>query len=96
MLAPTTISTRWPSLEIKRLSPALRSSRVDVAPGLRQTGLVQRARGRRRGVNALLVGQLALSVVLLVSALEVAATLRAALSVDPGFSSRGVYQVSVD
>lgn len=78
------------------MSPALRSSRVDVAPGLRQTGLVQRARGRRRGVNALLVGQLALSVVLLVSALEVAATLRAALSVDLGFSTRGVYQVSVD
>jgi predicted permease len=78
------------------LAPAMRSSRVDVTQALRQTGVAARTRGEQRGLNSLLVVQLALSVVLLISALTASASLRAALSVDLGFDARHVLRVSID
>jgi predicted permease len=78
------------------LLPAARSSRVDVTPELRQSGFsIVRGVGGS-GVNALLGAQLAMSVVLLISALTVSNELRVALSVDLGFRPDGLLQVSAD
>ena len=78
------------------LLPAARSSRVDVVPELRQTGFsIIRRTGRRR-VNPLLGTQLAMSLVLLITALMVSGDLRAALSVDLGFRPSELLQVSTD
>jgi predicted permease len=78
------------------LVPALQASRVGVAGRLReeQASVVGGSGGRLRGV--LVAGQLALSVLLLVSAGLLVRSLRHAETMDAGFDPRGVLLASVD
>ena len=71
------------------LAPALRGTREGVATRLRDGSV---GAGQRRGVfgNALIVGQLACSLVLLVAAGLFARALGSATSVNPGFDTAGV------
>lgn len=68
------------------LAPALRSSRADVVSALK-TDVPAMRLGRRRFSlqGALVVGQVSLSLLLLVGALLFLRTLRSAASIDPGF-----------
>jgi predicted permease len=76
------------------LAPALSSSRPDVAAALRSSGGTLTSRVRLRSV--FLVGQVTLSLALVVMAgLFVHAVARAA-TIDPGFDQRGVEVVSLD
>jgi predicted permease len=72
------------------LGPALRASRVDLAPefqgGARSVG----RRSRSVGARSLVVVQVALSLVLLVGTGLFIRTLRNLQDVDPGFNSRGL------
>jgi len=79
------------------LVPALGASRPEVASALKD-GPLGRARGRRRidVRDALVVGQVALSVVLLVGATLLVRTVRNLQHVDLGFNPRGVLLASVD
>ncbi len=79
------------------LAPALRSSRADVVEAIKDdaTGVAGgRSRSRFRG--GLVVAQVALSLVLLVSAGLLLKSLRAAQQLDLGFDSRGVLLGSLD
>jgi len=76
------------------LAPALQATRVDLVPGLKGAPAGGGARSRLRG--ALLVGQVALSLVLLVGAGLFARALQRALSIDPGFRHDQVAMVHAD
>jgi predicted permease len=78
------------------LAPALQASRSAVGGPLReeQRSVVGGTGGRLRG--ALVGGQLALSVLLLVSAGLLVRSLRHAQTMDPGFDPQGVLLASVD
>ncbi len=78
------------------LLPAIRATGLDPAWTLRQTGFLVRGRSGYLGISSLLVIQLATSVVLLISALMVAATLREVLTLDLGFGPRELLQVAID
>ena len=68
------------------LAPALRASRADVVTALKTDMPAMRLGGRRFSLQgALVVGQVALSLLLLVGALLFLRTLSAAASIDPGF-----------
>ena len=77
------------------LAPALRASRDDVSARLRD-GTTGAGLRRSRMANALIVGQLALSLVLLVAAGLFVRALGRAASVKPGFEKSGVSIVSFD
>ncbi|HEX5438076.1 MAG TPA: ABC transporter permease [Gemmatimonadaceae bacterium] len=76
------------------LAPALRASRAELVPALKDGA----GRGSRsaRGRSIFVVAQLALSVVLLVATGLFVRTLRSALAVDPGVDPDGVVVASVD
>ena len=68
------------------LAPALRASRADVVTALKVDTPALQLGGRRFSLQgALVVGQVALSLLLVVGALLFMQTLRAAASIDPGF-----------
>jgi predicted permease len=68
------------------LAPALRASRADVVSALKTDSPAMRLGGRRFSLQgALVVGQVALSMLLLVGALLFLRTLSAAATIDPGF-----------
>jgi predicted permease len=68
------------------LAPALRASRADVVTALKTDTPAMRVGGRRFSLQgALVVGQVSLSLLLLVGALLFLRTLRAAAAIDPGF-----------
>ena len=68
------------------LAPALRASRAEVVSALKTDTPAMRLGGRRFSLHgALVVGQVALSTLLLVGALLFLRTLRAAATIDPGF-----------
>ncbi len=77
------------------LVPALRTSRLDLATVLRaeSAGTTGR-RVRSAGRNVLVGGQIAVSVILLVTALLLVRTLRNAYGADPGFETRNVLLIS--
>lgn len=77
------------------LPPALRASRVDLVSALK-VGTPGGGAGRRRLRTGLVVGQLALSVVLLAAGGLFVRTLRALYRVEPGFETRGVLTASLD
>jgi predicted permease len=75
--------------------PALRSSRVDLVSAINEDASPRGAsRGRSRG--ALVVAQVAVSLLLLVGAGLVTRSLEAARQADPGFDARGVSALAVD
>jgi predicted permease len=75
------------------LAPALQASKANVLPGLRdEPGLI----GRLRLHNAFVVGQVALSIVLVIVGGLFARALQRGTSVDPGFDARGVELATVD
>ncbi|MFN7996142.1 MAG: ABC transporter permease [Bryobacteraceae bacterium] len=79
------------------LAPALQASRVDVASGLReQPAALASAAGGARFRRALVVGQLALSLLLLVGAGLFARSLFNLLRVDPGFRAERLLTFSID
>jgi predicted permease len=68
------------------LAPALRASRADVVTALKTDTPAMRVGGRRFSVHgALVIGQVALSTLLLVGALLFLRTRSAAATIDPGF-----------
>jgi putative ABC transport system permease protein len=79
------------------LAPAIRATRLDTASTLRASGRGATAGRDRASVRrALVVCQVALSMVLLVGALLFARTLFNLMRVDPGFNPEGVSIVSLD
>jgi len=79
------------------LVPALRAARVAPASALRGGGRGLTAGHERVSLRrALVVAQVALSLVLLVGALLFVGSLRKLLAVDPGFRSQGVVAMDVD
>jgi predicted permease len=77
------------------LMPALQASRTDVLTGLKEGGTREGSpRGRLR--SALVVGQLALAMLLLLTAGLFGRTLQHSLSADPGFVTRGVAVSRID
>src|SRR5919197_963273 len=75
------------------LAPALQASKADVLSGLRNDpGLV----GRLRLRHAFVIGQVALSIVLIIGAGLFMRALQRAASIDPGFDPHGVELSSLD
>ena len=77
------------------LPPAFRTSRVDLVTALK-LGTPGSGDGRSRMRNALVVAQLALSLVLLVAAGLFVRTLQALYRIEPGFETRQVLVATVD
>jgi predicted permease len=69
------------------LVPALRSLKTELVPALKASSAGLTVRGRTIGRNVLVVGQVALSMVLLVAAGMLLDGFRKMLRVDPGFST---------
>ncbi len=83
------------------LAPALRGTRIDVAPTLKENaGSLSAARnagGRRFGLgSSLVVAQVALSMVVLIGAGLLLRTLEKVKSINPGFDTSNVLLFSVD
>jgi predicted permease len=79
------------------LMPALRASRIDVVDAIKEDGAgVAGGRSRSRFRSGLVVAQVALSLVLLVSAGLLLKSLRTAQRLDLGFDSHGVLLGSLD
>ncbi|HJQ32700.1 MAG TPA: ABC transporter permease [Pyrinomonadaceae bacterium] len=76
------------------LAPALTASKTNVVPALKDTAPSGGGRARLRG--AFVVGQIAISVVLLVAAALCVLSLRGAARIDPGFDPEGVWLASAD
>ena len=75
------------------LAPALQASKANVLPGLRsEAGLI----GRLRLHNAFVLGQVTLSIVLVIVGGLFARALQRATSIDPGFDARGVELATID
>ena len=82
---------------IAGLGPALESSKVDVRGFLADAGPKSSlSGGRRRMMNALLVAEIALALVLLASAGLLMKAFRNVLSVDPGFRPQGVLTFRIE
>ena len=79
------------------LAPALRATRVAPVVVLKSTGRGMTAGRERFGLRrALVISQVALSLVLLVGALLFVRTLRNLLTLDPGFQQQGVLVAELD
>lgn len=79
------------------LAPALKATRAGADNTLKGSGRAVTSDRERSGLRrALVVGQVALSLVLLVGALLFARSLRNLLTVDPGFRSAGVVVAAID
>jgi putative ABC transport system permease protein len=79
------------------LAPALRATRIAPVTVLKSTGRGMTAGRERFGLRrALVVSQVALSLVLLVGALLFVRTLRNLLTLDPGFQQQGVLVANLD
>jgi predicted permease len=77
------------------LAPALASTRVALAPALKNEAVAERLR-RFHPRDVLVAAQIALSVVLLVGSVLVVRSLQHALTLNLGFEPRGAAAVSVD
>jgi macrolide transport system ATP-binding/permease protein len=77
------------------LVPALQSSRTDLVPGLKSS-LAEGRRGRTLGRNALVISQVALSLVLLSAATLFVRTLRHVIMGNPGFRTDHLLMMSFD
>jgi putative ABC transport system permease protein len=79
------------------LLPALQASRVDTGSCLQETGTrVSLARGSRRTLSGLVVGEIGLALMLLISAALLIQAFRKVLHVDPGFRPENVMSFGVD
>jgi predicted permease len=79
------------------LAPALRASRASLVGALRGDGRTERVAGRRWSLRDLLVvGQVAVTTVLLITAALLLRSLAASLSAEVGFRSTGLAIVSAD
>ena len=79
------------------LAPALRASRPDLVPALKDEAFVPGERGRRFNLrNMLVVAQVALSLVLLITAGLFLRSLRQAQAIDPGFDAHKVLTVPLN
>ncbi len=78
------------------LAPALQASRPDVLPALKDEGAGCIAARRTRLLNAFVVGQIAVSLVLLVSTGLFLRSLQNARTLDPGFEPEGVQTAGFD
>jgi predicted permease len=76
------------------IGPALRATRPDLVPALKDEGSGSRGRSRFRGF--LVAGQMAMTVILLVAAGLFLRALVSARSIDPGFNPDGVLAMSLD
>jgi putative ABC transport system permease protein len=77
------------------LVPALQSSKTDLVPALR-TGSSESARARTFGRNALVISQVALSLVLLSAATLFVRTLQRVITGNPGFRTDHLLMMSLD
>ena len=83
------------------LAPALRGSRVDLTPSLKENassapGHVAHTSRRLRLGNVLVIAQVALSIVVLISAGLLVRTLRNLRSINPGFDPQNILLFSID
>lgn len=79
------------------LTPALQASRVNLLPSLKAEAMSDGSRRRRIGLrDALVIAQLALSLVLLVSAALFVRSLQQALNQDPGFAVQNLLLALVE
>ena len=77
------------------LAPALQATRIDIVAGLKDEGRLSGG-SKSRLRDALIVAQVALSIVLLVGAALLVRSLRNAASLDPGFEPDRVAVISFD
>jgi predicted permease len=77
------------------LAPAIQASRADLVPALKTEGL-DGGGGRLRLRNAFVVGQITLSLVLVVGAGLFLRSLQHAASIEPGFDGRNVEVIALD
>ncbi|HEY7680418.1 MAG TPA: FtsX-like permease family protein, partial [Terriglobia bacterium] len=79
------------------LAPALATTRTDLAPALKEeSGATAGGYGKRRLRNALVVAQVALSLILLICAALSLRSLQNARRIDPGFEPRGLVTAQTD
>jgi macrolide transport system ATP-binding/permease protein len=78
------------------LAPAWQAARTDLIPALRSAGLTASAHRRTIGRNALVVGQVALSLVLLVAAGMLLDGFRKTLVMNPGFRTDHIMTMQFD
>ena len=78
------------------LAPALRATRLDLAPALRTSGGAGSKKRVLWGRNVLVCGQVAISLVLLMVAAVLAAGFRADLLRGPGFRTSGLFLASLN
>ena len=78
------------------IAPAWQALKTDLVPALRSAGLTASARRRTIGRNALVVGQVALSLVLLVAAGMLLDGFRKALALNPGFRTDHIMLMEFD
>jgi predicted permease len=78
------------------LAPAWRSARVDPQMAMRSAGRGQVGDSRQRFAKGIVVGQVALSLVLVVAAALLVGSFRRLATLDPGFRPEGVLVVSAD
>jgi predicted permease len=89
------IATSIAAAVLTGLAPALQASRGDLTGALRAEGLgIGPSRLRLR--NAFVVGQVSMSVVMIVAATLFTRALQHAASIDPGFDDRNVEVISLD
>lgn len=77
------------------LAPALRGSRLNLQEAIKEGARGSASRSSRRLNDALVVSQIALSLVLLVGAMLLVRSFRNLMSVDPGFSAHNVLSASL-
>ena len=77
------------------LAPALQASRTDVAEALKDRGAPSAARGQHRLRNLVVVGEVALSTVLLIGAGLMVRSFVELTRVDPGFEAEGVLALEI-
>jgi predicted permease len=78
------------------LAPAWQAARTDLIPSLRAAGLTASARRRTIGRDALVIGQVALSLVLLVASGMLLGGFRKALGLNPGFRTDHIMTMQFD
>ena len=78
------------------LAPALQASKPDIVHVLKDTGMAGRGIGQARLRSVLVVGQVALSLVLMIGAGLFVRTLRNSRAIDPGFDPDHVLTARID